>query len=232
MKTFIVQLKWQFALLQKNSIITISLSVTFIYGLILYFLRDVGSLDKVLVAMVLNDPSVIGFFFIALAIYTEIRHQILVAIIVSPVNIHQILISKILALSLIGLVCALGLAISVKGIHFDIFNYAIGTFGICLLSTLLGLMVLTFASEFLKFVMLSIPVFLFFINIPLIQYLGAIDMGVFKYVFPIQGSTDLIDMAFSGQEINTWYSYISLLVLVPLFYLVAYRLFSKKIIHT
>jgi fluoroquinolone transport system permease protein len=179
--------------------------------------------------MVLNDPSIIGFFFIALAVYTEIRHQILSAIFVSPVNIHIILITKTLSLSIIGALCAFGLAVSVKGIHFDIASYVIGTFGICLLSTLLGIIVLTFASEFLKFVILSIPIFLFFINLPLLQYLGAIDMGFIAYAFPIQGSVDLIDKAFSGKEINNWYSIISLFIFTPIFYLIAYRLFINRI---
>ncbi|MCG8699035.1 MAG: hypothetical protein MI922_13350 [Bacteroidales bacterium] len=231
MKSFLINLKWQFILLQKNKIVSISLVVTLIYGLLLYFLRDVGNLDKVLVAMVLNDPSVIGFFFIALAVYTEIRHQVLTAIFVSPANIHQILITKTLSLSIIGVVCALGLAISVKGIHFDMVSYMFGALGICLLSTLLGLIVLTFASEFLKFVMLSIPIFLFFINIPLFQYLGAIDLGFAAYFFPIQGSVDLIDTSFSEKEINIWYSYLSWIVMVPIFYLIAFNLFSKKITH-
>ena len=231
MKAFFIQLKWQFIILQKNNIISISLAVTFIYGLLLYFFRDTGNLDKILVALVLNDPSVIGYFFIALAIYSEERHQILTAIIVSPLSIHKFLISKTLSLSIIGLVCSLGLAISIKGFQFDILNFSVGALGICLLSALLGIMMFTFVSEFLKFVMLSIPIFLFFISVPLLQYLGAIDMGLIKYIFPIQGSTDLINTSFSGVEINFWYSYISLFILVPLFYWIAYRLFSRKIIQ-
>ena len=231
MSHFVSQLKWQFTLLQKNNIISISLAVTLIYGVILFFLRDVPHLDKVLVALVLNDPSVIGFFFIALAIYTEIKHQILPALFVTPINLHQFLISRTLAISLIGLLCSMGLALSVKGFHFDMLAYGIGSFGICLMSALLGLIMLTFASEFLNFAMLSVPVFLAFINVPMLQYLGAIDMGFIKYLFPIQGCVDLIEHAVSGTSINHWYSYLSVLVVVPLLYGIAYRLFNSKIVH-
>ena len=231
MSHFASQLKWQFTLLQKNNIISISLAVTLIYGVILFFLRDVPHLDKVLVALVLNDPSVIGFFFIALAIYTEIKHQILPALFVTPINLHQFLISRTLAISLIGLLCSIGLALSVKGFHFDMLEYGIGSFGICLMSALLGLIMLTFASEFLNFAMLSVPVFLAFINVPMLQYLGAIDMGFIKYLFPIQGCVDLIEHAVSGTSINHWYSYLSILVVVPLLYGIAYRLFNAKIVH-
>lgn len=230
MRTFITQLKWQFILLQKNSIISISLAVTFIYGLLLFFLRDMNSLDTLLVALVLNDPSVIGFFFIGLAIYTEMRDQVLPAIFTTPLDIHFLLISKIVSISTVGLICSLGLAISVKGFDFDILSFAVGSMGICLLSTLLGLFMLTFADEFIKFAMISIPIFLIFINIPLLQYLTIIDMGSVRYLFPIQGSLDLIDSAVSGTEINYWLAYGTIVVMVPIHYRLAFQRFSKKIV--
>lgn len=231
MNGFLVQLKWQFVLLQKNSILSISLAVTLIYGLILFFLRNTGNLDLFLVSLVLNDPSVIGYFFIALAIYTEIKHQVLPAIFVTPVKLHQFLIAKILSISIIGVLCSLGLGLSVKGLDMNMAAYAFGSLGICLLSALMGLIMLTFSAEFLKFAMLSVPVFLAFINVPLLQYLGVMDIGVFRYLFPVQGSLDLIDHAVSGTRINFWYSVGSIVILVPLFYLIAFRLFTKKIVY-
>lgn len=231
MRSFAAQLKWQFTLLQKNSIVSISFAVTLIYGVVLYFLRDAGALDQVLVALVLNDPSVIGYFFIALAIYTEIKHQILPALFVTPVRLHHFIISRTMAIAVIGVICSLGLAISVKGFEFDILAYTAGSAGICIMSALLGLIVLPFANEFLKFAMLSIPVFLAFVNIPLLQYLGAVNIGPVKYLFPIQGCVDLIDHAVSGTAITEWYAYLSMLVFIPLFYGIAYRLFFQKIVH-
>jgi fluoroquinolone transport system permease protein len=231
MKTFVKQLKWQFVLLSKNNIIIISVVVTLIYGLILFFFKDLGNLDKILVSIVLNDPSVIGYFFIALSFYSEMRQDILPAIFVSPVNIHQLLIAKVLSLSVVGTFCATGLVVSIKGFNFDIPAYLAGAAGVCVLSTILGLIMLTFAEEFLKFAFLSVPIFLSFVTIPLLQYLGAINLGVFKYIIPLQGSIDLIDKAVSGTAINIWYSIISAIVLIPLFYLVSYNMFVKKIVR-
>lgn len=231
MSSFFTQLKWQFLLLQKNSIITISFVVTLIYGVLLYFLRDVGPLDKLVVSLVLNDPSVIGFFFIGLAIYTEIKHQVLPAIFVTPVNLHAIVLAKVISILLIGLVCSLALAISIKGFDFDMLSYTVGSFGICVLSSLLGLYMLTYASDFLKFAMMSVPVFLVFINAPLLNYLGALNMGFVKYFFPIKGSLDLIDAAISGTEISYVYSYLSIFIMVPLFYYLAFTRFKNKVVH-
>ncbi len=231
MKTFPQQLKWQFVLLQKNSIISISFAVTIIYGLILYFLRNASTIDQILISLVLNDPAIIGYFFIALAIYSETKHQILSAIIITPATTHQILLSKTVSLAIIGTICSLGLVLLVKGLEFDILSFAIGTFSICIMSILLGLIMLTFTNDFLKFTMRSIPVFLAFVNLPLLQYLGGINMSLFKFFFPIQGSLDLIDYALSGTDIYYWYSYLSIIICIPLLYIWAYRLFSKKIVQ-
>ncbi|MEQ9099437.1 MAG: hypothetical protein RIF36_14565 [Imperialibacter sp.] len=225
------QLKWQFILLQKNNIIGISLGVTLIYGIVLYFLRSWGSLNELLVFLVLNDPSVIGYFFVALAIYTEKKHQILPAIFVSPINLHHYLLSKVLSLSIVGLVCSLGLAFSVKGLSFDILSYAIGAFSICVLSALLGIAMLTFADEFLNFAMLSIPVFMVFVNLPVLHYLGAVDLGLFVNIFPVQASLSLIADSLVDGARPTVLSYLPVIIWPPLFYLLAFRLFNKKLIH-
>lgn len=230
MNTFLKQLKWQFILLQKNNIISISFVVTLVYGLILFFLNDVKYIDKLLVSLVLNDPSVIGYFFIALFIYTEIKHGVLNALFVTPVKIHHYLLSKIIALTLIGTICSIGLVLSVKGLNFDIFNYVLGSFSICLLSAILGLIMLTFASEFLNFALLSIPVFFFFTGISLLNYLGTFDLGNFKYFFPVQGGLDLIDNAVSNSVINYSYAYSSLSLSLIILYFIAFQLFTKKFV--
>lgn len=228
MMSFINQLKWQLILLNKNSIITISLVVTLVYGLILFFLRGTANLEIFLVALVLNDPSVIGYFFIALAIYTEIKHGVINALRVTPINTHEYLISKIIALSLIGTICSIGLALPIKGLDFDIVNYTIGSFSICLLSAILGLIVLTFASEFLNFALLSIPIFFIFTGISLLHYLGAINIGWIRYLLPVQGGLDLIDNAVRNSKINYYYVFLSLIIYTPFLYFLAHRLFTKR----
>ena len=230
MKAFFTLLKWQFVLLHKNNIIGISFAVTLIYGVLLYFLRNVGSLDEFLVALILNDPSVIGYFFIALAIYTELKHQILSAVLVTPVSIHQFIIAKVASLVVIGVICSLGLAVSVRGFDFDVWYFTMGSFGICVLSALLGLAMSTYASEFLKFALLSFPVFLTFVNLPLLQYIGVVDVGFVKYLFPIQGSVDMIDFSLSSTKINHWYAYGSMAFFIPIGYAFAYRRFNQKLV--
>lgn len=231
MKSFLSQLKWQFILLQKNSIISISLAVTIIYGVLLFVFKDTSGVDDLLIAILLNDPAVIGYFFIALAIYTEIKHQILPAIFVTPINLHVFLLTRTIAISILGVVCSFGLALPIKGFNFDILPFVIGSLGICVLSALMGVYMLTFANEFLKFSLMSAPFFMLFVVVPLVQYLNVMDMGFIKYLFPIQGSLDLIDYSISAKGINFLYSYLSILVLCPVFYSMAFLRFKSKIVQ-
>lgn len=231
MNTFSQQLKWQFILLQRNNIIGISIGVTVIYGAVLFFLRETSAIDKVLVALILNDSAVIGYFFIALSIYTEMKHQILPAIFVSPVNSHHYILSRVLSLSIIGTVCSVGPAWIIKGFSFDIFAFTIGAFGICILSTLLGITMLTYADEFLKFTILSVPIFLIFVNLPLADYLGVIDLGFILNIFPIQGGLDLIANSLDEHSMMSWFSVISMIFWIPIFYIATHQFFSSKIIH-
>jgi len=231
MKNFLFQLKWQFILLQKNSIISISLAVTVIYGILLFALKDLAGMDNLLIAILLNDPTVIGYFFIALAIYTEIKHQILPAIFVTPVNLHLFLITRTIAISILGVVCSLGLVISIKGLDYNILSFTLGSLGICIISAQLGVYMLTFSDEFLRFSLMSAPFFMLFAVVPLLQYLGVIDVGFIKYFFPIQGSLDIIDYSISGKAINFWYAYLSIVFLVPLFHWMAFLRFKRKIVQ-
>ncbi|WP_234572885.1 fluoroquinolone export ABC transporter permease subunit [Rhodohalobacter sp. 614A] len=230
MKALAKQLRWQFVLLQKNNIISISIVVTLIYGLLLFFLRSTANIDKVLVSLILNDPTVIGYFFIALAIFTEMKHKILPAIFVTPISTHHYILSKSLSLSIIGLICSLGLAISIKGFSFDIAAFSIGAFGISWLAALLGIVVLSYSDDFLKFALLSFPVFLPVVNLPLLHYLNGIDLGFVVQLLPVQGGLHLIAESLNESAPFSWFSVVSLAIWTPLFYLAAYQRFRSTII--
>ncbi|MBR9919310.1 MAG: hypothetical protein GYB31_00625 [Bacteroidetes bacterium] len=232
MKAFAIQLKWQFLLLGKNNIISISLAVTLIYGLILFFLRHIEGLDKLLVALVLNDPSVIGYFFIALAVITEIKAGILPALFVSPLEISNYINSRVLALSIIGLICALGLAFFVKGLDFNILYYSLGNMGICLFCALLAIFMLGYSTDFLQFALNSIPIFLAIVNLPMLNYLNVISAGYLTYLSPIQPGLDLIQASL-GDPVSTpiWLSLLLMVFWIGLFHYLAIKRFKQKIVR-
>ena len=232
MKELASQLKWQFILLHRNNIITISVAVTVIYGILFFAIRDLGNTDKVLTLLILNDPAVIGLFFIGLSIIIEKQQQVLTALFVTPISHHFYLISRILALSMLGWVCALGMGISAIGMSFHFVHFSAGVLGICMLSCLVGAWLVCYTSEFMRFALRSIPILLLFINLPLLNYFEVTDIGLFRFL-PAQGCLDLIISSYSdAPNLSTLiYAYVSILFWVPLLYWLVYRTFVSKIVN-
>ncbi len=234
MKDVFQQLKWQFVLLQKNNIIAISLGITLFYGLLLFAVRGLEYMDKFLIFTILTDPATIGFFFVGLGISIEYRHQILPALFVTPIHMHSYLLSRIIAISMVGWVCAVVLALLVLGLSFNVFHFSFGVLSISLFSALLGVICISYTYEFLTFALYSIPVFLFFVTIPLINYLGLIKLGIAAYVFPVQPGLTLIVNSYANTPVMSEIVLSYLLVLLWLIgmYVLAYRIFRTNILHS
>ncbi len=134
MKQLLIQTKWQFVLLARNNIIVLSFIVTAIYAFIFLLIKDMGNMDKLLTLSILNDPAIIGLFFIGLMVIIERNQQVLSALFVAPISHHVYLISRILSLSMICWLCALGMAFAAKGISFNYVHFSAGVLGISFMS--------------------------------------------------------------------------------------------------
>lgn len=232
MKQLLLQTKWQFALLTRNNIIVISFIVTAIYAGIFYVIKDLGNMDKVLTLLILNDPAIIGLFFIGLMVIIERKQQVLSALFVTPISHHVYLLSRVLALSIICWICALSMAFSALGTSFNLIHFSVGVFGISIMSCLAGLYMVSYTKEFMSFTLKSIPVLLLFINIPLLNYFEVTDFGFFR-IFPAQGSLDLIINSYTDTPVlsELIYGYVSIIVWIPLLYWFVYRAFMSKIVN-
>ena len=232
MKQLILQTKWQLVLLARNNIIVISFILTVIYAGIFLAIRDLGNMDKVLTLLILNDPAVIGLFFIGLMVIIEKNQKVLEALFVAPISHHVYLISRILALSIICWICAIGMGMAALGTSFHIIHYSAGVLGISILSCLAGLYMVSYTTEFMPFTLKSIPVLLFFINIPILNYFEVTNISFFK-IFPAQGSLDLIINSYmkTPQEAQLIYGYISTIIWIILLYWFVFRAFKSKIVN-
>ncbi len=232
MKELIQQTKWQFILLQKNNIISISIAVTFFYALAFFITKDLGNADKVLTLLIFNDPAVIGLFFIGLSIIMEKDQQVLSALFVTPINHHIYLISRILSISIVGWVCALGMAFAAVGNSFHLIHFSAGVLGICILACLLGIYLVCYTQEFMRFTLKSIPILLLLFNLPLLNYFEVTNIGFFKF-FPSQGGVDLIAGSHedSPDPSVIFYGYLSIVFWIPLLYWLVYRTFMSKIVN-
>lgn len=232
MKALIQQIQWQFRIMARNNIISISIAVTVIYALIFFALKGLDNMDKVLTLLILNDPAIIGMFFIGLSVIMERNQQVLSALFVTPISHHIYLLSRILALSIVGWACAAGMALAAIGTSFHLLHFTVGTFGICILACLAGLYLVCYTSEFMHFTLRSIPLLMIFVNLPLLNYFGVTDIWLFK-LMPSYGSLSLIACSHqSNTEISVlMYSYASVIGWSVLLYFSVYRIFMSKVVN-
>jgi fluoroquinolone transport system permease protein len=232
MRQLLQQMKWQFMILHKNNLIVISVVVTVMYALVFIAIKDLGNMDKVLTLLIYNDPAVIGLFFVGLSIIMEKNQQVLSALFVTPINHHVYLISRILSLSILGWACALGMGISILGTSFYIGHFSAGVFGTCVLFSIAGIFVVSYTTEFLLFLLKSIPV-LIGLSLPLLNYYNLTDIP-FLYYTPMQGSLNLIVNSYRESPVTSEliYGYISIVFWVPVFYFFVFRVFKGRMINT
>lgn len=233
MSTLLAQIKWQFIILQRNNIISLSIIVTFFYGLIFWLIKDIGNVDKVLTLLILNDPTIIGLFFIGVSIIIEKNQNVLSALFITPINYHIYLISRIISLSLIGWICALGMGYSALGSSFNLLPFSVGVLGVCIIACLIGIYLVCYETDFLKFLLKSIPILLLFFNLPLLNYFEVTNISFF-YLSPTQGSLNLISYSYNNPYSTSeiLYSYGIIVMWILLLYRFVYRTFISKMVNT
>lgn len=231
MNALLTQLRWQFIILYKNKLIAISVAITAIYALIFFFIKDLPNVDGFLTLLIYNDPAVIGLFFVGLSIIMEKNDNVLPALFVTPLQHHTYLISRVLALAVVGWACALGMAVAMLGIDLHFGHFSAGLFSTCIIFSLAGIMIVSYTMDFLNFMLRSIPILILF-SLPLFNYFGLTDVGLFEFT-PVQGPLNLIIASFPGIESHQLYlDYGSALLWILLLYGLAYRLFVKRIVKS
>ncbi len=232
MTSYLKLLKWQFILLAKNNIISISIAVTAIYSLIFWGIKNMGNTEQVLVFFLYNDTAIIGLFFIGISVIIEKNQEVLNALFITPLSLHQYLTTRIFALTVVGWLCALAMAYFSIGVYINWGLFSLGVLNICVLSSLAGLWLVCFNTEVLLFLLRSIPILIFLVAPPLLNYFEVTQIAFFNWL-PTQASLDFVsgaitDQANAGQEI---YTYVSLFFWPLLAYYLVYQIFKRKIVE-
>ena len=225
------QIKWQFLIFQRNNLITMIVGITVFYMLVIYFLKDLGNIEKFTTLLIFNEPTMIGFVFIGLAIILEKDQEVLSALFITPINYHYYLISRILTLSSISMICALGMVLMSKGTSFNLIHFSVGVFSSCILFSFVGIYVVSYTTEILHFILRSIPLIVL-MSLPFLNYFEFTHLSIFE-LFPVQGSLYLIDNSYNNMPnvLELIFGYISIAVWIPLLYWVVYRTFKSKLVN-
>ena len=228
---FLQQLKWQLTLLQRNRLIGISVLITVLYGVIFYFIRDLPNVEPFLTLLIYNDPAIIGMFFIGLGVIMESNSKVLPALFVTPINYHSYLVTRIIALTLVGTGCAAGMTAALLGLSIHWGQFLVGVGSTCILFSLAGIFIVSFTQDFLTFMLRSIPILLL-LSLPMLNYFGLTSWMILDYM-PLTGSLHFVVASYSSKVLLTpMQAIISLVVWIPLLYTITYGIFVQRVIKS
>lgn len=125
--------------------------------------------EKAAILMIFSDPAAMGLYFMGAIVLFEKSERVLNSIAISPVKIHEYVISKLLSISFISTLVGAMIGIF-GGIVSNPIFFLIGIFlGSCLFSAI-GLILAANILSLNQFIIATIPAELL-INIPAIAYL-------------------------------------------------------------
>lgn len=231
MKELIEHIKWQSVLFLRNNLIAMCLGITAFYMLVIYFLKDIGNIEKFLTLLIISDPALIGLLFIGFSIILEKDQNVLSALFVTPINHHFFLISKVFILSIVCLFCAIGMVLIGKGTSLNFIYFSFGILSICVIFSFVGIYLVSRTTEILHYILRSIPL-IFLLSLPMFNYFEITNLGFLK-ILPMQGSLYLISNSFSNSPIMSElrFGYLSVSIWTIGLYLFVFREFKERLVN-
>jgi len=226
MRTFFNLLKWDVILLLKYGILPIALGIGALYiGLV--FLLDIPS--SIIVLLIFSDPSMMGFIFVGVMVLFEKQAGTSSALVVTPLQPWQYLLSKSISLSIPAAIVSLAIVFASQ---LDA-SYVLVVVAVVLTSILFLLLGFAGAQRVKTFnqYILIIPMFLMPFCIPLVDFFG-LWQSQLMWIIPTHSSLKLLTAAF--ETIAIWEVLLSVSILLISIYLAwrwALRVYRAKMIE-
>ncbi len=190
-------LKHDFILLHRNKIIVISLLVTAVYVLIFRLLSSFGNMEKLLVLVIFNDPALLGFLFVGVMVLFEKNENTLEALAVTPIKIHNYILSKTINLTLISLICCFAMVLSGYGTGFHYVHFFLATILTTMIFSFIGFIVVSGQSNFNKYILKAMGLILL-LTVPFLGYFEVTE-SYYYLLFPTYPAIGLYNIAFAEQ---------------------------------
>jgi fluoroquinolone transport system permease protein len=181
--------------------------------------------------VILGDLMIVGFFFVAGAVFFEKGERTLDAVVATPLRFNEYLAAKVITLTALSVLLAVFVATTTHGVHYNLPLLVLGTALGTVLMLLLGfLTVLPFTSVSDWFMPSVLPIALF--NLPIVHYSGLWETP-WLYLVPTQGPLLLLGAAFDQKTLTAWQ--IGYILLYPMLFaagmwLLARRMFDKYLV--
>ncbi|GAA4553339.1 fluoroquinolone export ABC transporter permease subunit [Amycolatopsis samaneae] len=156
--------------------------------------------------VILGDLMIVGFFFVAGAVFFEKGERTLDAVVASPLRFGEYLASKVLTLTGLSVLLAVFVATVTHGVDYHLGLVLLGASLGTVLMLLLGfLTALPFTSVSDWFMPAVVPVAVF--NLPILAYSG-VWTTPWLYLVPTHGPLLFLGAAFGQKTLTAWqYAY-------------------------
>lgn len=185
----------------------------------------------VLPYVVFGDLAIVGFFFIAAAVYFERGERTLFALLVTPMRFRDYYTAKLAVLTLLSLLLSLVIAISGVGADFDPVALTVGVV-LCTVLFLMGSFISATPFENVSEWIMPSTVVLTVLSVPLLNYSGLWN-SYLTYLVPTQGPLMLLGTAFGQTTPAPWqlaYATLYPLVSIAVLGVVSHRMFDRHIV--
>jgi fluoroquinolone transport system permease protein len=206
MKALLNLLKWDLLLLLKYGILPVAMGVGVLYIGLVYLLNIP---NYIIVLLIFSDPSMMGFIFVGVMVLFEKQAGTSSALVVTPLQPWQYLLSKSISLSIPAVIVSLAMVFASQSGG----SYVLVTVAVVLTSILfllLGFVGAQWVKTFNQYILI-IPMFLMPFCIPLVDYFG-LWQSQLMWIIPTHSSLKLLTAAFEG--IATWEIVLSVSILL------------------
>lgn len=222
-------LKWEFILQFRYKIIYLSLASVVLYYLAIQGMPLINT-ERFRTLFLFLDPVLIGIVFVGALVLFEKTENTLQALTVTPMEMRNYFLAKIISLTTLSIVAALLFLFLAHGFAF---NYLYMFLGIILTSVfliLLGFILVSRCNSLNEYLLMIMTSFLILFIPPLLHVFGLYQNVIF-YLWPTQASFVLLGGVFSEVALlETVYSVIYLVLWTVLCYYLAKKAFYKNII--
>lgn len=219
-----VRLQWRYRFLQAGAF-----SGVMWLALLLPLPPDLRSLAEPYV--VLGDLSIVGWFFIAGAVFLEKGDRTLNALVATPLRFREYLAAKLLTLTVLSVVLAVFVATVTHGAGYDLPMLLLGgTLGTLLMLLASFVSAMPFSSVSNWFLPSTLP--LAVLTFPVFHFSGIWE-APWIYAIPTQGPLLFLGAAFDQKTLAGWqvaYGVLYPLLFAALLYVPARRMFDRYVV--
>lgn len=182
MKKLLQLLRWDTIFLIRYQLFTVSILVTGLYWLVFQGMKEIGG-DALLMMVIYNDPILLGLIFGGLLLIMDRNQFTIAALAATPLPMHLYILSKLIVLSILGVLLAFVLWWSIVGMPGNPFIFMVNILLITAFCTLIGFIIGLRETMFLRYMIQCVGALLVF-AIPFLGYFEVVP-NVFLIWMPL-----------------------------------------------